>query len=100
MANKIDIKTVDEVAHLARLEFNDAAKEEILNDMNRMLSFVDKLNELDTNNVEPLIYMTDEKNIMRKDEPEITVTQKEALKNAPKKDSDYFKAPKVIDQKS
>ncbi len=100
MANKIDIKTVDEVAHLARLEFNDAAKEEILNDMNRMLSFVDKLNELDTNNVEPLIYMTDEKNIMRNDEPEITVTQKEALKNAPKKDSDYFKAPKVIDQKS
>lgn len=100
MANKIDIKTVDEVAHLARLEFNDAAKEEILNDMNRMLSFVDKLNELDTNNVEPLIYMTDEKNIMRSDEPEITVTQKEALKNAPKKDSDYFKAPKVIDQKS
>jgi len=100
MANKIDIKTVDEVAHLARLEFNDAAKEEILNDMNRMLSFVDKLNELDTNNVEPLIYMTDEKNVMRNDEPEITVTQKEALKNAPKKDSDYFKAPKVIDQKS
>lgn len=100
MANKIDIKTVDEVAHLARLEFNAEAKEEILNDMNRMLSFVDKLNELDTNNVEPLIYMTDEKNIMRNDEPEITVTQKEALKNAPKKDSDYFKAPKVIDQKS
>ena len=99
MANKIDIKTVDEVAHLARLEFNDAAKEEILNDMNRMLSFVDKLNELDTNNVEPLIYMTDEKNIMRADEPEITVTQKDALKNAPKKDSDYFKAPKVIEQK-
>jgi aspartyl-tRNA(Asn)/glutamyl-tRNA(Gln) amidotransferase subunit C len=100
MANKIDIKTVDEVAHLARLEFNDAAKEEILNDMNRMLTFVDKLNELDTNHVAPLIYMTDEKNIMRNDEPEITVTQKEALKNAPKKDSDYFKAPKVIDQKS
>ena len=99
MANKIDIKTVDEVAHLARLEFNDAAKEEILNDMNRMLSFVDKLNELDTNNVEPLIYMTDEKNIRRADEPEITVTQKDALKNAPKKDSDYFKAPKVIEQK-
>lgn len=99
MGNKIDIKTVDEVAHLARLEFNDAAKAEILNDMNRMLTFVDKLNELDTNNVEPLIYMTDEKNIMRNDDPEITVTQKEALKNAPKKDSDYFKAPKVIDQK-
>lgn len=99
MANKIDIKTVDEVAHLARLEFNDEAKAEILNDMNRMLTFVDKLSELNTENVEPLIYMTNEKNILRNDVPEITLTQKEALKNAPKKDSDYFKAPKVIDQK-
>lgn len=98
MANKIDIKTVDEVAHLARLEFNDSAKAEILNDMNRMLSFVDKLSELNTENVEPLIYMTNEKNILREDVSEITLTQKEALKNAPKKDSDYFKAPKVIDQ--
>ncbi|MEO6306166.1 MAG: Asp-tRNA(Asn)/Glu-tRNA(Gln) amidotransferase subunit GatC [Bacteroidia bacterium] len=100
MANKIDIKTVEEVAHLARLEFNDEAKAEILNDMNRMLSFVDKLSELNTENVAPLIYMTDEKNILREDVVEITVTQKEALKNAPKKDSDYFKAPKVIDQKN
>lgn len=97
MAQKIDIKTVDEVAHLARLEFNDEAKAEILNDMNRMLAFVDKLNELDTKNIEPLIYMTDEKNVLREDESEQTITQKEALKNAPKKDSDYFKVPKVID---
>jgi len=100
MANKIDIKTVDEVAHLARLEFNDASKAEILNDLNRMLAFVDKLSELDTENVAPLIYMTDEKNILREDTPEVTLTQKEALKNAPKKDSDYFKAPKVIEQKN
>jgi aspartyl-tRNA(Asn)/glutamyl-tRNA(Gln) amidotransferase subunit C len=98
MANKIDIKTVDEIAHLARLEFDEVSKPEILNDINRMLTFVDKLNELDTNNVEPLIYMTNETNVMRADIPETTITQKEALKNAPKKDSDYFKAPKVIEQ--
>ncbi len=98
MPNKIDIKTVDEIAHLARLEFNDEAKAEIVNDMNRMLSFVDKLNELNTDNVEPLIYMTDEKNVLRADEAEVTISQKEALKNAPRKDSDYFKAPKVIEQ--
>jgi len=97
MAQKIDIKTVDEVAHLARLEFSDEGKTEILNDMNRMLAFVDKLNEMDTEGVSPLIYMTDEKNVMRDDEPKITLSQKEALKNAPKKDSDYFKVPKVID---
>lgn len=97
MAQKIDIKTVDEVAHLARLEFKDDAKAEILNDMNRMLAFVDKLNELNTDDVEPLVYMTDEVNVLREDEPKQTITQKEALKNAPKKDSDYFKVPKVID---
>jgi aspartyl-tRNA(Asn)/glutamyl-tRNA(Gln) amidotransferase subunit C len=97
MAQKIDIKTVNEVAHLARLEFTEEGKVEILNDMNRMLAFVDKLNEMDTDGVEPLIYMTDEVNVMREDDPKDTVTQKDALKNAPKKDSDYFKVPKVID---
>lgn len=98
MAQKIDIKTVDEIAHLARLEFDGEEKAEILNSMNRMLAFVDKLNELDTESVEPLIYMTDEKNVLREDEVKQTITQAEALKNAPKKDSDYFKVPKVIDQ--
>ena len=98
MPHKIDIKTVDEIAHLARLEFDQDAKAEILNDMNRMLGFIDKLNELDTANMEPLIYMTQEKNVLRPDEPQVSITQKEALKNAPKKDSDYFKAPKVIEQ--
>lgn len=97
MAQKIDIKTVDEVAHLARLEFTEEGKAEILNDMNRMLAFVGKLNEMDTEGIEPLIYMTDEVNVMREDEPKVTISQKEALKNAPEKDSDYFKVPKVID---
>ena len=96
MANKIDMKTVDEVAHLARLEFTEEAKIEIANDMNRMLTFVDKLNELNTDGVEPLIYMTDEVNVMREDIAVNTLNQKDALKNAPKKDSDYFKVPKVI----
>lgn len=95
----IDTKIVDEVAHLARLEFDEKAKEEIIGDLNRMLSFIDKLSELDTANIEPLIYMTDEVNVMRDDEPIVTITQADALKNAPKRDSDYYKAPKVIEQK-
>lgn len=95
----IDKKTVDEIAHLARLEFEDAAKDEIINDMNRMLAFVDKLNELNTDGVEPLIYMNKDVDVMRDDVAKTTVSQQEALKNAPKKDSDYFKVPKVIDQK-
>lgn len=96
---KIDHKIVDEVAHLARLEFEAGAKDEIAGDMNRMLAFVEKLNGLDTKGVEPLIYMTDESNVLREDEVKETITQKEALLNAPKKDSDYFKVTKVIDQK-
>ncbi len=96
---KIDNKMVDEIAHLARLEFENEAKEKIVVDMNRMLDFVNKLNEIDTKNIAPLIYMNNEVNVLRSDEIKPGVTQKEALSNAPKKDSDYFKVPKVIDKK-
>ena len=96
---KISQETVDKLATLSRLEFNGNEKEEIVNDLNRMLDFVSKLNELDTTNVEPLIYMNDEKNILREDEVKQTILQKDALSNAPKKDSDYFKVPKVVEKK-
>ena len=96
---KISEETVDKLTTLSRLEFNGKEKEEIINDLNRMLDFVSKLNELDTSNVEPLIYMNDEKNILREDEVKQILSQKEALSNAPKKDSDYFKVPKVVEKK-
>lgn len=96
---KIDKATVDKLATLSRLEFNGKEKEEIINDLNRMLDFVSKLNELDTSSVEPLIYMNDETNVLREDEVKQTISQKEALSNAPKKDSDYFKVPKVVEKK-
>jgi aspartyl-tRNA(Asn)/glutamyl-tRNA(Gln) amidotransferase subunit C len=96
---QIDKKTVDELAHLSRLEFENEAKDEIINDLNRMLEFVNKLNEVDTTNIEPLIYVNEEVNILREDEVKQDVTQKEALKNAPKHDSYYFKVPKVVEKK-
>ncbi len=95
---KINNETVDKIAHLARLEFDAEAKEQMIKDMNNMLTFVDKLNELDTTNVEPLIYMSDEVNVLREDEVKQTITQHEALKNAPKHDSDYFKVPRMIEK--
>ena len=95
---KIDNETVDKIAHLARLEVNDESKEQIIKDMNNMLGFIEKLNELDTNGIEPLIYMSDEVNVLREDEVKQEITQHEALKNAPKHDSDYIKVPKVIDK--
>ena len=96
--SKIDKDTVEKLAHLARLEFNSESKDQMINDLNNMLLFVDKLNELDTSSVEPLIYMTDETNVLREDIMQQNISQKEALKNAPKKDSDYFKVPKVIEK--
>ena len=96
MANKVNDTTIDEIAHLARLEFNADEKTQIATDLNRMLGFIDKLNESNTDNVEPLIYMSTENTILRDDVEGPTLSSKEALKNAAKKDSDYFKAPKVI----
>jgi aspartyl-tRNA(Asn)/glutamyl-tRNA(Gln) amidotransferase subunit C len=95
---KINIDTVDKIAHLARLEFENEGKEQIMKDMNNMLAFIDKLNELDTTNVEPLIYMSDEVNVLREDVIKQEITQQEGLKNAPKRDSDYFKVPKMIEK--
>lgn len=99
MSDRIDEKTVDHIAHLARLEFNADEKKQILKDMNNMLAFVDKLSELNTENTEPLVYMSDETNVLRNDEVHTEITQKDALLNAPKKDSDYFKVPKVVERK-
>jgi aspartyl-tRNA(Asn)/glutamyl-tRNA(Gln) amidotransferase subunit C len=96
---KIDKELVERIAHLARLEFNDDQKQKIESDLNRILDFMDSLNELDTESVEPLVYLSEEVNVLRKDEVKQEVSHADALKNAPKKDSDYFRVPKVIEQK-
>lgn len=93
---EIDNKTVDRIATLAKLQFDDNKKEEIKNDLNRMLAFVDKINEVNTDGVEPLVHMNNEINVLREDIVKVTISQEEALKNAPQKDSDYFKIPKVL----
>ncbi len=95
---QINQQLIDKIAHLARLEFNDAEKIRIEQDLNRILSFIETLNEVDTSSVEPLIYMSDEVNVLRKDEVIREISHEEALKNAPKKDSDYFRVPKVIEK--
>lgn len=96
---KVDKATVDHLAHLSRLEFENETKEEIMNDLNRMVDFVNKLSELDTTGVAPLIYMSEETNILREDIVRHDISKKEALMNAPKKDSDFFKVPRVVEKK-
>jgi aspartyl-tRNA(Asn)/glutamyl-tRNA(Gln) amidotransferase subunit C len=87
---------VDKLAHLSRLQFNDAEKQEIKTDLQRMIAFVEKLNELDLDGVEPLLHMSDEVNVLREDEVKGSVSREEALKNAPLHDEQFFKVPKVI----
>jgi aspartyl-tRNA(Asn)/glutamyl-tRNA(Gln) amidotransferase subunit C len=96
---KINKETVDKLATLARLEFDGKEKEEIVHDLNRMLDFVSKLNELDTSGTEPLIYMNEDGNGLREDEVKQEITHEQALSNAPKKDAEYFRVPKVIENK-
>jgi aspartyl-tRNA(Asn)/glutamyl-tRNA(Gln) amidotransferase subunit C len=93
---QVTSEMVDKMARLARLEFNDADKEAIRLDLEKMIAFVEKLNELDTSNVEPLIHMSESVNILREDEVKGSVTREEALRNAPDTDGTYFRVPKVI----
>ena len=95
---KINDDLVQHIAHLARLELQGEDLKAIKGDMENIISFMDKLSELDTDEVEPLIFMSDEVNVLREDVVEKTVTSEQALKNAPKKDSDYFRIPKVLDK--
>ena len=92
----IDKETVDKIAHLARLEVAEDEKEQLIKDMSRILDFMDKLNEVDTTGVEPLVYMTDEQNVLREDEVKQEITAQQALQNAPAHDDSHFLVAKVI----
>jgi aspartyl-tRNA(Asn)/glutamyl-tRNA(Gln) amidotransferase subunit C len=94
---KIDEATLDRIANLARLDISDpAVRASLLTDMQRVLDFVEALNGVDTKGVEPLVFMTDEEDVLREDVPALEITKEEALRNAPVKDSDYFKVPRVV----
>ncbi len=92
----IDKDTIDKVAHLARLELAEDEKAKMMEDMDKILGFMAKLNEIDTKGIEPLVYMTDEINILREDVVKQEITHEEALLNAPKHDDNYFLVAKVI----
>lgn len=95
---QVNEELVDRIATLAKLEFNGEEKKEIVSDLNRIISFVEKLNELDTTGVEPLVYMTDETNVLREDIAQKNISKEEALKNSPDHDSDFFRVAKVLDK--
>lgn len=93
---KVNNKLIAKLSKLAKLEFDKQATKKMESDLNMIIGFVDAISQVDTKDVEPLIYMSDELNSLRNDEVANEVSQQNALKNAPLKDSDYFKVPVVI----
>ena len=95
---EVNEQLIDNLANLAKLSFDAAEKAEIKVDLQKMISFIDKLNEVDTSGVEPLLFMTNEVNVLRQDEVKGSVSREEGLYNAPTRDDQYFKVPKVINK--
>ena len=95
---KIDKLLISKLEHLARLEVAPKEEARLMNDLNNILAMVEKLNELDTKNVDPLVYINEEGNVWREDEVQHQLSREKALKNAPDQDGEFFKVPKVIDK--
>ena|ERR1039458_2110599 len=97
-------KDVSYVADLANLELSDEEHARMLKDLNSILGYIDRLNELDTSNVEPMAQVASrygtrgEANAMRPDKPRSSLPHEEALRNAPVSDGTFFKVPKVIER--
>jgi len=94
---KIDAALISRLEKLARLQLDDAERSKLTSDLQRVLDMVDKLRELDTEGVEPLVYLNDDATELRDDEIARQLTQAEALLNAPKHDGQFFNVPKVIE---
>ena len=92
-------KDVEKIAELARLKFTDEDLENFTPQMNEILSYMDKLNELDTENVKPLSHPVEQTNVFREDGLKPSISTEDALKNAPDKNEHHFKVPKVIGDK-
>ncbi len=93
----VDRQLILKLENLARLELTEAERLKLQGSLTDILTMVDKLEELDTEGVEPLVYINDDINVLREDIVKNQLSQKDALKNAPDHNSVHFKVPKVID---
>ncbi|MCI0449531.1 MAG: Asp-tRNA(Asn)/Glu-tRNA(Gln) amidotransferase subunit GatC [Chlorobi bacterium] len=95
----VTIHDVEHIANLAKLKFSDKEKEKLQVELNKVLDYIDTLNEIpNLDKVEPLENINDTENVFREDVPEKCLAKEEALKNAPDKTENFFKVPKVIDK--
>jgi len=93
---KITEADVRHVAHLSRLEFDDNEIRAFTNDLNNILAYVDKLNELDTSAIEPTSHALKMENVFREDEVRPSLTNDQALANAPEREGPFFRVPQII----
>ena len=94
---KITKEEVEHVAKLARLELSEQEKEKLTDQLSGILTYVEKLNSLDTKGVEPTAHVLDIKNVMRDDVARPSLPQERALANAPEKAAGHYKVPKIIE---
>jgi aspartyl-tRNA(Asn)/glutamyl-tRNA(Gln) amidotransferase subunit C len=97
MAVVVDKNLLDQLAHLSRLTFSPDEEQAMIQDLNAIIDWVEELQEVDTTGVAPLTHISEEVNVLRKDAVSDQIAHEQALKNAPKRDSDYFRVPKVIE---
>lgn len=100
MATKIDEAQVRRVAVLSRLELSDAEVTQFSTQLSAIVEYIEKLNELDTENVEPLAHCLPVHNVLREDVPKPSLSNEAALANAPEREDEYFKVPKILDDNS
>lgn len=100
MAGKIDREQARKVAKLSRLELTDGEIEEFAGQLSAILDYVEKMNELDTTDVEPLAHCLPVSNVFRKDCVKESLGTQKALANAPQRDEEFFKVPKILDDGS
>ena len=93
---EITFELIDKLAELSKLEFDDAARKKIKDDLHQIIDFVEKLKEVDTGSVQPLMHVTAAQNVFREDKVVSEISRDAALLNAPLHDEKYFKVPKVI----
>ena len=100
MAKKIDQSQVRKVAKLSRLKLTEAEVEEFTGQLSAILEYVEKMNELNTTSVEPLAHCLPIKNVFRADCIKESLGTEKTLANAPQRDGDFFKVPKILDDGS
>jgi aspartyl-tRNA(Asn)/glutamyl-tRNA(Gln) amidotransferase subunit C len=93
----IDRAALDKIAHLARLEFDEQDAQKMMDDMTAIVSWVEQLNEVPTDGVEPLTTMSHEVNALREDHVQPALDRAEALRQAPQHDGQHFRVPKVLE---